>query len=403
VGHAGYTVIAVRNGQHIWDPLQTVSPRGATAIAAARYATDSVSDSLPELVTANYVELDTNRIATVAAFAASPLVVISSASVEEFADSFAQVRATNLALALLLTGALAVAFIVVTRRTTRPLETLTAAAAEVGRGNFLPKLPPAGDDEIGRLTSAFAAMSSHVDRMMKELETSRQMAAVGSFARQIAHEIRNPLTSIKLNLQSLERDVRGGIVPDDGRRTMEICLEEIHRLDRVVRGVLKLGRERSNGQHLTTAEAVVERALGIVRPQLEQQRITLTYEPHGALPIVADEERLVGAFLNLFVNAAEAMPEGGQLRVTVSRADGGKPGASAIITIADTGAGIPRQARSSVFEPFFTTKTEGSGLGLAVALRDAEAHRGNIALLDTNGTPGATFVVELPLADEAPE
>jgi signal transduction histidine kinase len=392
-------VIAERSGRAIYDPLSVSAPRGAPALGVARRGVLAHADPAAVLSSLLYTERDTARVATIAAVAGSALVVISSGVIDEFAHSFAQVRLTDLVLALSLTAMLALAFVLVTRRTTRPLEVLTAAATEIGRGNFLPALPPAGDDEVGRLTSAFTTMSGHVDRMMKEIEVSRQMAAVGSFAQQIAHEIRNPLTSIKLNLQSLERDVRDGVVGPDSRRTVEICLEEIQRLDRVVRGVLKLGRARSNGQERASLTGIVERALDIVRPQLVQQRVQLVYTPPPApSSIIADEEQLVGMFLNLFVNAAEAMPHGGTLRVVVARSDGVGHDTVARITVSDTGPGVAAIARNRIFDPFFTTKNEGSGFGLAVALRDAEQHHGRITLAERSGEIGATFLVELPIA-----
>jgi signal transduction histidine kinase len=304
----------------------------------------------------------------------------------------------NLLLALTLTAALAMAFVFVTRRTTRPLEELTGAAMEVGAGNFIPNLPKIGDDEVGRLTSAFATMSGQIERTMAELQTSQQMAAVGSFAKQIAHEIRNPLTSIKLNLQSLERDAHSGLVPSDSRRTVEICLEEIQRLDRVVRGVLSLGKTPSNGQRTIPLGAIVARALDVVGPQLVTQHIALQYDPPaGDFRIVAAEEQLVGMFLNLFMNAVDAMPEGGVLLVRIERFDrDGLPPAARVL-ISDTGPGVPADSQRRIFEPFFTTKKNGSGLGLATAARDVEQHRGRLSLIDGTAR-GATFSVELPLA-----
>lgn len=211
-GRAGYTAIADSTGNFIAH----ASPFAGTEVvpALARHA------SSPQAQTVRYQTSDTTWIASVAAIRGAPLAVVAAGAVPEFAPSFARIRLVNLLLALSLAGVLVIAFVIVTRRITRPLETLTSAATAIGAGNFSPALPRAGRDEVGRLTSAFATMSEHVQRMMHELEQSRQMAAVGSFARQIAHEIRNPLTAVKLNLQSLERDARDGGVPQESRRTV---------------------------------------------------------------------------------------------------------------------------------------------------------------------------------------
>jgi signal transduction histidine kinase len=346
--------------------------------------------------TFTYTERDTQRVATVATVRGAPLLVVSAGAVPEFAPSLARVSVINLVFALTAAAILGGVFLVITRRVTKPLETLTDAATQVGQGNFSPTLPPSGQDEVGRLTTAFAAMSSHIDRMVAELETSRHMAAVGSFARQIAHEIRNPLTSIKLNLQGLERDAREGIVGEESPRMLELCLEEITRLDRVVRGVLTLGRPANGARRDLSLAAVLSRAIDVVRPQLREQQVDVDVTGcDHALAIHGDEEQLVAMFLNLFVNAAEAMPRGGRLTISMSATPENGSGPMARVTISDTGPGVPIEARRRVFDPFFTTKPDGSGLGLAVALRDAEQHGGKLTL--DEAARGASFVVELPI------
>jgi signal transduction histidine kinase len=400
VGHHGYTIVADSVGRAVYDRGRASFARGGAALENLNGRPRG--DSKPAITLVRYVEDDTQRLASVASIPGSALLVVSSGAVDEYAQSFARVRLVNLMLALLLAASVASAFVIITRRTTRPLETLTAAAIEVGRGNFSPRLPSPDTDEVGRLSAAFATMSERIDQMVAEVESSRQMAAVGSFSRQIAHEIRNPLTSIKLNLQGLERDARAGVVLPDTPRTLEICLEEIHRLERVVRGVLALGRAPTSDRRVVSIKQVVTRALDVLRPQLTAQRIV----PNVAMSsddllVMADQEQLVAMFLNLLVNAAEAMPDGGSLHVDLERHfDGGV--AFGRVTIGDTGPGIPADQHSRVFEPFFTTKAEGSGLGLAVAARDAEAHHGRLVLLSGEGwVSGATFVVELPLVPEA--
>jgi signal transduction histidine kinase len=198
-------------------------------------------------------------------------------------------------------------------------------------------------------------------------------------------------------LQSLERDARDGVVIADRARTVAICLEEIERLDRVVRGVLALGKPPSNGQHPASLPAIVERALDVVRPQLVAQHIALEYvRPETTYYVLAHEEQLVGMLLNLLMNAAEAMPNGGTLRVNVERKITEASPLVRVI-IRDTGLGVPAAARTRIFEPFFTTKPQGAGLGLATAARDAEQHQGRLTLLDDGDRGGAAFEVELPL------
>jgi signal transduction histidine kinase len=183
---------------------------------------------------------------------------------------------------------------------------------------------------------------------------------------------------------------------------MELCLQEIQRLDRVVRGVLTLGRSTPSQRRLLPIATVVKHALEIVRKQLEDQDVRVILEgPGDALEVHGNEEQLVGMFLNLFVNAAEAMPFGGELWLTIEEVRRPDRPRAVRVVVQDSGPGVSGEARSRLFEPFFSTKSAGCGLGLSIAATEAERHRGRIALVDTNGGAGATFVVELPVADEA--
>jgi signal transduction histidine kinase len=232
---------------------------------------------------------------------------------------------------------------------------------------------------------------------MAEIERSRQMAVVGEFASQLAHEIRNPLTSIKLNMQKLERWSRGGRMPDETHKPLEITLREIDRLDRVVHGVLQLGRAPTSNRSTTSLSRIVADTAEIARPQLERSGIALNLwiGPADREPIVWGDASLLGAaFLNLILNAGDASPRGGTVRVDVDR-----NGTSACVSVRDSGTGIALAIREKVFEPFFTTKEGGTGLGLALAQRTIEEHGGTIRIED--GNPGTIFVIELPVMNVA--
>lgn len=160
-----------------------------------------------------------------------------------------------------------------------------------------------------------------------------------------------------------------------------------------MRGVLTLGRSRATDRRAVSLAQVVEHALDVVRPQLTAQGIDVVYRA-PKLPVVVDAqaEPLTGVFLNLFLNAAEAMPSGGRLDVEIEDGD------AARVIVKDSGPGVPAESRARIFEPFYSTKAQGSGLGLAVAARDVEQHRGRLLLAEHNGHTGATFIVELPAA-----
>lgn len=381
-GRGGYTALVDRTTGRALYGIEHAEP----IVEALRHATGA-ANSL------SFRERDSSRVASFVPLAAPAWTVVSVASLDEFTAPFAAIRSANLLLVLLTTLAAASAFLVLLWRATRSLRLLTVAADDVGRGHMDPALPPLGRDEVGRLTSAFSLMIGRVRDTMAEIERSRQMAAVGEFASQLAHEIRNPLTSIKLNMQKLERWSKGGRMPDETRKPLEITLREIDRLDRVVHGVLQLARAPTSNRSAMSLSRLAADTAELARPQLERRGISLDVSrgPADREAIVwGDASLLVAALLNVILNAGDASPKGGTVRVDVER-----NGTSAYVRVRDSGPGIPLATREKVFEPFFTTKEGGTGLGLALAQRTVEEHGGTIHVED--GNPGAIFVIDLPV------
>jgi len=243
-------------------------------------------------------------------------------------------------------------------------------------------------------------MIARVRESLRQMEASRQVAAVGQFASQIAHEIRNPLTSMKLNLQGLKRDVDQGWVPPASARPIELCLREVQRLDRVVSGVLNLARPPSGTFRRCSLHAVIAHALEVLREQLGNATIRVTTTCLADPDTVdGDPEALESVFMNLFLNAAEAMPEGGTLDVSTETVRRDGRDTAIRVLVADNGPGIPPEDRGRIFDPFFSTKKDGTGLGLNLAAQVVEWHRGTLALADRfDGARGSVFVIELPLA-----
>jgi signal transduction histidine kinase len=186
-------------------------------------------------------------------------------------------------------------------------------------------------------------------------------------------------------------------MPSETERPLEITLREIDRLDRVVHGVLQLGRARASSRGRVHLGRVVRQTADVARPQLERRGVQLLLRdvagPDGA-EVHGDANLLSGALLNVMLNAGEASPAGGVVRVALER-----NGTSVSVRVSDTGPGIPPDERERVFEPFYTTKASGTGLGLALAQRTVEEHGGTIRVEAVER--GASFVIELPLV--APE
>jgi signal transduction histidine kinase len=226
------------------------------------------------------------------------------------------------------------------------------------------------------------------------------MAVLGEFASQVAHEIRNPLTSIKLNLQGLARDARSGQLPAPTAASVDICLLEIDRLDGVVGGVLTLAQ---TGPVLLTScrvHGIVREAVRLVGAQASAQSVLIEVDLRAEADVVSgDATRLQGALLNLLLNALAAMPGGGTLRVA-TESTGTDVAASLLrLHVIDTGSGIRPGDQERIFRPFHTTRTGGTGLGLPIARRTVEAHGGRLTLVERPaGARGAEFLIELPLA-----
>jgi signal transduction histidine kinase len=400
-GRSGYSVVLDREADRVvYHPRRSQLQARASVLVgrdgwdldASRLARDSgnvVFDVVDSTRVASFVNLET-----------PPWTVLATSAVDEFSGPFARTRRVQLALFVLVTAAVFLAFLLLTGRAMRSLEQLTEAADAVAAGDYSPALPPGGRDEVGRLSAAFTVMVERVDETLRRIRQSRHMAAVGQFAARLSHEIRNPLTSIKLNLQRLERHAAAGRMPDECVGPLATSLEEVRRLDGVVRGALSLARMRPLARETCSVHAVLERAVAAVRPQLEGQEIVIDQDLQAASDtVLGDAEALKGVFLNLLLNAAEAMPDGGELRISSEVVRGQENGTRIIrVEVADEGPGVRPEVADKIFEPFFSTKGQGTGFGLPLALSTVEDHGGTLRLEESvpEGS-GAVFVVELPL------
>ena len=394
-GQSGYLLVIDSSARRVlYDsrrPGLTASVDEAIGTAAAR----DVSAVPRGGRVMRYAERDSTRLASTAFVDGLGWTVLSSAAIPEFTAGVTSTRIRDLALVIALATGVAIAFTVLVGRSTRSLEQLTLAAGAVGRGDLAPRLPPASEDEVGTLSAAFDQMLGRIGTMMREIEVSRQLAVLGEFSAQLSHEIRNPLTSLKLNLQGLARDVRRGNLPERAGVPLDTCLREVNRLDHVVRGVLELARPRSTARAVCGVHALLERVVGVHTAQLEASGITVEREFGAARDAVSgDAEQLVGLFTNLVVNAIDAQPAGGRLLLLTDSDD-----AQMRILVADDGPGVSAELSDRMFRPFVSGKATGTGLGLPMALNTAREHGGS---LEFSGTPagfaGAAFRVTLPLA-----
>ncbi|MCP4754619.1 MAG: PAS domain-containing protein [Proteobacteria bacterium] len=214
---------------------------------------------------------------------------------------------------------------------------------------------------------------TEVRTLRKEIARSQRLASLGSLAAGVAHEIRNPLSSIKGFATYFKE--RYHDVPQD-LKTADIMIREVERLNRVVGQLLELSRPVEISSLSTDIGSLLQESLKLVEQQASEKNIAVrTVFPKETVEMDIDRDKIKQVLLNLYLNAMDAMETGGRLSVELSRSEEGK---SARIKITDSGAGIPKQDLSRIFDPYFTTKTTGTGLGLAVVHNIVEAHHGQI-------------------------
>ena len=277
------------------------------------------------------------------------------------------------------------------RRVLAPLSRVTARAEAVARGDLTPQPVVASPDEIGELASTFESMVLAIGRARGELVQAERLAAVGRMAAHVTHEIRNPISAMGLNVELLEEELQAMPEAVEARELTKAIGGEIERLRGLTEQYLGLARRPSASPEPGDLGQLVRELVRFVTPELERAKIETTVRVEDELPEVRlDEGQIRQAVLNLVRNAREAMPGGGALDIEVKRRD-----ANVVVTIDDTGEGIPEAARASLFDPFFTTKRQGTGLGLAVVREIVEAHGGTITC-DARVPRGTRFTISLP-------
>ena len=325
-------------------------------------------------------------------------------SVERNIDAlFAASRARE-RLALQLLAGLALLTLVVgiamafhARRVLRPLTTVTRRAEAVAKGDLTPHDVVASNDEIGELAATFESMVSAIARANEQLLSSERLATIGKMAAHVTHEIRNPLSSLGLNVELLEEELDPSAL--EARNLVRAIKEEIDRLSALSSQYLSMARRQPPQLEYEKVAELAAEACDFMRKDLERHGVTVGLDGAEDLPQVpVDEAQLKQALYNLIRNAREAMPGGGHISVVVGRVDTDR----VAITVNDEGPGMSEATRAKLFEPFFTTKGRGTGLGLAITRQIVKAHGGHIACESREGK-GTSFRIELPVSSPAAE
>ena len=303
----------------------------------------------------------------------------------------------------------------VAQRISRPVRAIARAAQKVAQGDYSPKIEVRSGDEIGYLAACFNRMTSELARAQRELREwgeklerkveqrtaeikaiqtqmlqAEKLAAIGKLAAGVAHEINNPLTGVLTNASLMLSDTS----PDDpSHEDLQTIVNETMRCRKIVKGLLEFARQAKPQAQLLDLNQVVEDVLGLVKNQASFRNIVVETAMAAKLPpVMADRDQLRQVVLNIVLNAAEAMGQGGLLRLSSSFDRTAK---TSRIDVADSGPGIPEAIRARMFEPFFTTKKTGTGLGLAIVYGIVEEHKGTIQVASAPGK-GTTMSVILP-------
>jgi two-component system sensor histidine kinase HydH len=262
-----------------------------------------------------------------------------------------------------------------------------------GQGGTVPlsvSVTPLKDSEGGSMGAVIILRDLREIRELQEkVRRSERLASLGRLASGVAHEIRNPLSSIKGFAQYFRDKFEVGT---EDKSYADIMIQEVERLNRVITQLLDFGRPKELRLDLHPLSQILEHPLQLIRADLDKRGIKLIESPFPEEEIKVDSDQITQALLNIFLNAMESMESGGELRVGIVK----KPERGGVeICISDTGPGIRQGNLSKIFDPFFSTKKKGTGLGLAITANIIEAHGGEI-LVESREGKGTTFKIFLP-------
>jgi two-component system NtrC family sensor kinase len=310
----------------------------------------------------------------------------------------------------------------INRYVTRPVRALVEGTRKIAEGDLNYSIPLKSADEIGQLASSFNQMTSDLKRAddklidwgktleqkvqqrTKELRLaenqlfqSEKLASLGKLAAGVAHEINSPLTGVLTYSSLLLREKKDA---DPEKEDLEVIVNETNRCKRIVKGLLDFARQTEPDKALSDINEVIEKSIDLIAHQASIQSIKIEKKVKPDIPrIMIDRGQIQQVFINILLNAIEAMPQGGTLTISSVIQD-----QMLAIGFADTGAGIPEENLRKIFDPFFTTKKQGrgTGLGLSVSYGIIERHRGRLEVKSKVGK-GTTFTIRLPIEEKTSE
>ena len=276
------------------------------------------------------------------------------------------------------------------RNLSNPIKNLVQFTRQVSEGRLNGQCDVKSDDEIGDLTAAFNQMTSDLRESRNELIRAERLATAGRMAASFAHEIRNPLSSMRMLAQMLMQ--RKDLPVSKREQSVGYILEEIERIDGIVKGFMDFARPAALELETHDLNRALEEVLNVMEANLVHHQLKLVKKFDRELPSIQfDRGKVKQGFMNIVLNAMEAMSEGGTVEVETSRHED-----RVQVEVLDTGVGIPSTDLDQLFEPFFTTKVQGTGLGLVNTKRIMEQHGGDVTIRSDEGK-GTRVSFWLPL------
>ncbi len=289
------------------------------------------------------------------------------------------------------------------RRITGPLKKLLEGTIKIAKEDFSQKIDITSQDEVGNLAQSFNEMTYKLLQARERMEVAHRklvqaekLASIGRISAGIAHEIRNPLTSVKLNIQRLEKSEH---LDEIEREHLSLSQEGIKQMEKAIKELLDFTRVSGLNRDRFSIEQILEESIKTLSNSFELKEVVLERDYQDGLPeVYVDGDKLKQVFLNILRNAYEAVDEGGKISLSLSLLKQ-KSGDRILLEISDNGCGIPKQDRDVIFELFYTTKSSGIGLGLAIAKKFIEQHNGLIRLKE-NERKGTCFEILIPVEGE---
>lgn len=282
---------------------------------------------------------------------------------------------------------------IVARKIIRPLRVIEKTTNRIAEGDFRPIPVLDTRDETQRVVEAFNRMVAEIEKRQDQLLQAKKLSSLGTLTSGIAHQLNNPLNNISTSCQILLEEMAQS-APDFHRRMLANIEQEVHRARDIVRGLLEFSRVKEFCLAPVSLLPVVERSVKLISSQIPPG-VELTVDIPERISLSLDSQRMQQVFLNLIENAVHAINvPPGQIKIAARQEDASE---SILITVEDTGTGIPEKDLGRVFDPFFSTKEVGvgTGLGLSIVYGIIQKHNGSIGIESKEGE-GTRFLIRLP-------